>query len=238
MPDTHPDVMGTGGCHQCVRCACSGGAVLHPASHNTYAKKFGIRSLTTPWSACASRGARATHDPRPGSPGTTCGPSRAGVAKGTPPEAIEFFRQAGWDGNVDHALKEVIRIRLARMARDPYFSNLRSQAARAAGLSEERIEAGCGDVDQDNSFSEAERIAVRYADLMFRDKPQLDAAFYDALKQHYSEPQIMEMGAWAALSWGLSGWFGTLRLYPEHDRDGRPISQEESARLYGPVPTV
>ena len=149
-----------------------------------------------------------------------------------------FFRQAGWDGNVDHALKEVIRIRLARMARDPYFSNLRSQAARAAGLSEERIEAGCGDVDQDNSFSEAERIAVRYADLMFRDKPQLDAAFYDALKQHYSEPQIMEMGAWAALSWGLSGWFGTLRLYPEHDRDGRPISQEESARLYGPVPTV
>ena len=31
------------------------------------------------------------------------------------------------DGNVDHKLKEIIRVRLARQAQDPYFSNLRSQ---------------------------------------------------------------------------------------------------------------
>ena len=144
-----------------------------------------------------------------------------------------FYRQSGWDGNVDHALKEIIRVRLARLAGDAYFRNLRSQAARTAGLTEARIEAGCGDVDNDPSFSEAERMAIHYADLMFRDKPQLDAAFYDRLKQHYSEAQIMEMGTWAALTWGLAAWFSTMNVYPEHDRDGNPIEQEASARIYG-----
>lgn len=148
-----------------------------------------------------------------------------------------FLRQAGWEGNVDHRLKEIIRVRLCRLAGDPYFSNLRSGAAREAGLSEERIEAGCGDVDNDASFSEAERWAIRYADLMFRDNARLDAAFYDGLKQHYSEPQVMELGAWAALVWGLAGWFCTLGLYPEHGRDGAPLDQTAAARLYGPVPT-
>src|SRR5687767_11505610 len=46
------------------------------------------------------------------------------------------------EGNVDHRLKEIIRVQLARAAGDPYFGGLRS--ARAAGLSEERIEAGAG----------------------------------------------------------------------------------------------
>lgn len=149
-----------------------------------------------------------------------------------------FFRQAGWEGGVDHPLKEIIRIRLAQLAGDAYFSNLRSQAARAAGLSEERIDAGCGDLGDDAPFDAAERIAIRYADLMFRDKAQLDADFYGALKQHYSEPQIMEMGSWAALSWGLAGWFCTMGLYPEHDREGNAIGQTESAELYGAVASV
>ena len=38
------------------------------------------------------------------------------------------------DGNVDHKLKEIIRISLARQAKDTYFSNLRSKAAKEAGL--------------------------------------------------------------------------------------------------------
>lgn len=149
-----------------------------------------------------------------------------------------FYRESGWDGNVDHTLKEIIRVRLSRLARDTYFSNLRSQAARSAGLTEERIESGCGDIDSDASFSDAGRIAIHYADLMFRDKPQLDAAFYDRLKQHFSELQIMEMGSWAALTWGLASWFSTMAVYPEHDRDGNTVDQETSARIYGPVPAV
>src|SRR5579863_10306737 len=48
-------------------------------------------------------------------------------------------------GNVDHRLKEIIRVQLARFAGDPYFSRLRSRKAADAGLDEATIDAGCGD---------------------------------------------------------------------------------------------
>src|SRR5574340_348732 len=51
------------------------------------------------------------------------------------------------EGNVDHRLKEIIRILLARFAGDKYFGALRSRKAREMGLTEERIEAGCGDYE-------------------------------------------------------------------------------------------
>ena len=43
---------------------------------------------------------------------------------------------------------------------------------------------------------------------------------------------------WATLVWGLAGWSRTMGLYPGHGRDGSPVDQAESARLYGVVPTV
>ncbi len=42
-------------------------------------------------------------------------------------------------------------------------------------------------------------MALRYADQMFLDSTKVDAAFYDELKQHYSEPEIMELGAFIAV---------------------------------------
>ncbi len=48
-------------------------------------------------------------------------------------------------GNVDHKLKEIIRILLARFANDKYFARLRSTRARDMGLTEKRIDEGCFD---------------------------------------------------------------------------------------------
>ncbi|MGB9001540.1 MAG: hypothetical protein WCC43_20885, partial [Pseudolabrys sp.] len=43
----------------------------------------------------------------------------------------------------------------------------------------------------------------RYADQMFLDATKIDAAFYNELKKHYSEPQIMELGAFIAFHYGM-----------------------------------
>ena len=64
-------------------------------------------------------------------------------------------------GTVDHQLKEIIRIQLARFVEDPYFSALRSKQAIAAGLTEERIDAGCDDYEDSELFTEAERIILQ-----------------------------------------------------------------------------
>jgi hypothetical protein len=136
-------------------------------------------------------------------------------------------------GNVDHKLKEIIRIQLARLAKDTYFANLRSAKARQAGLTEEMIEAGCGDFENDEGFSKAEKWALRYAYLMFRERNRVDKTFYDEGKTLYSEAEIMELGAFIAFHYGLQVFMRTLQAFPAQDRDGNPVSQEESAALYG-----
>jgi alkylhydroperoxidase family enzyme len=117
-------------------------------------------------------------------------------------------------GNVDHRLKEIVRVQLARFAGDRYFSALRSRRAREAGLDEATIDAGSGDYDDDPRFTEAEKLALRYADQMYLDPGKVDAAFYDELKKHYSEAQIMELGAFIALHYGMQAFMRTLDAAP------------------------
>ena len=128
------------------------------------------------------------------------------IAARAPEQAKPFMRallMSHAEGNVDHRLKEVIRILLARFAGDRYFAALRSHKARAMGLNEERIEAGCSDYEDSGLFTEAEKCALRYADQMYLDASKVDAAFYAELKTHFSEPQIMELGAFIAFHYGM-----------------------------------
>ena len=118
------------------------------------------------------------------------------------------------DGNVDHKLKEIIRIQLARLAEDPYFGGLRSSPAQAAGLTEEEIDAGSGTFEDDDRFSDAEKWALRYAFLMYREPRKVNAAFYAEGKAHYSEAQIMELGAFIAFHYGMQVFMRTLNVAP------------------------
>jgi alkylhydroperoxidase family enzyme len=131
-----------------------------------------------------------------------------------PDQAVPLMRallMSHAQGNVDHKLKEIIRILLARFANDKYFVSLRSNKARAMGLTEQRIDDGCSAYENaDKGFSEAEKCALRYADLMFLDAGQLDRAFYDEMKRHWSEAQIMELGAFIAFHYGMQMFMRSL----------------------------
>lgn len=116
------------------------------------------------------------------------------------------------EGNVDHKLKEIIRIQLARLAEDPYFSGMRSSQAAADGLTEDDIEAGCGEFLSDDRFSDAEKWALNYAYLMYRAPKKVDADFYAEGKRHYSEAEIMELGAFIAFHYGMQVFMRTLNF--------------------------
>jgi alkylhydroperoxidase family enzyme len=119
------------------------------------------------------------------------------------------------EGNVEHRLKEIIRVQLARIAGDPYFAGLRSRRAQQAGLDEEIIEAGSKKNSADDPrFTPAEKWALRYAREMYLDPERVDAAFYDEGKQYYSEAQIMELGAFIALHYGMQAFARTLGAVP------------------------
>lgn len=144
-----------------------------------------------------------------GVPGTTF----ARIIARSPEHAKPFLRaliMSHAEGNVDHKLKEIIRIQLARFAEDPYFSELRSSKARAEKLGEDKIDAGSDDYEDSPLFSEAEKCALRYADQMFLDANKVDAALYAELKTHFSEAQIMELGSFIALHYGMQIYMRTL----------------------------
>jgi alkylhydroperoxidase family enzyme len=116
------------------------------------------------------------------------------------------------EGAVDHKLKEVIRVQLARTAGDAYFAGLRSRTAQADGLTEETIAAGCGKFEADSRFTDAEKWALAYARELYLNPERIDAAFYAEGKRHYTEAQIMELGAFIAFHYGMQVFARTLRL--------------------------
>ena len=50
---------------------------------------------------------------------------------------------------------------------------------------------------------QAQKCALRYAEQMFLDSSKVDKAFYDELRTHYTEPQIMELGSFIAFHYGM-----------------------------------
>jgi hypothetical protein len=79
-------------------------------------------------------------------------------------------------------------------------------------------------------------MALRYSELMATDPDALDAAFFDELRQHYSEEEIVELGLFIGFNLGYHTFFGTLKFYPLFSPDGRLLSQAESEKLYGAAP--
>lgn len=116
------------------------------------------------------------------------------------------------NGNVDHKLKEIIRIGLARLAGDGTSAAQRSTRARQDGLSEATIEAGLGDFENDAQFTDAEKWALRYGYLMYRQPKKVNKAFYDEGKKYYSEAEIMEIGGLIAIHYGMQVFLSTLKL--------------------------
>tara|TARA_R110002110_G_scaffold348143_1_gene558356 strand:- start:1622 stop:1858 length:237 start_codon:yes stop_codon:yes gene_type:complete len=45
-----------------------------------------------------------------------------------------------------------------------------------------------------SAFTDAEQLALEYADRMAADHQNMDDAFFDRLKQHYDDAQILELG--------------------------------------------
>jgi alkylhydroperoxidase family enzyme len=141
-------------------------------------------------------------------------PRILGLVPGYAEAMWNAMAEAHQEGGVDQKLKEIMRIQLARTAHDPYFAGLRSKKAIDAGLSEERIEAGCADFENDPQFTPAEKWALRYSYLMYRKPDQVDAAFYDEGKKHFTEAQIVELGGMIAIHYGMQVFMRTVQVGP------------------------
>lgn len=75
-----------------------------------------------------------------------------------------------------------------------------------------------------------------YTELMANDPEAVDAAFYERMREHFSDDELVELGLFIGMNLGYHTFFGTLKFYPMFSPEGNLISQEESERIYGDAP--
>lgn len=79
-------------------------------------------------------------------------------------------------------------------------------------------------------------MVLLYTEYMANEPEKVDAAFYDRMREHFSDDELVELGLFIGMNLGYHTFFGTLKFYPMFSPDGQLITQEESERIYGDTP--
>jgi AhpD family alkylhydroperoxidase len=116
------------------------------------------------------------------------------------------------DGELPRDLKELCRVKIAFDHECGYCGTVRSAAAKAAGLTEERIQE-VWNFEQSELLSDREKLALRFADYIKHDISKADDdAFYAELRTQFSDAEIVELGLWCAENVGAGSFVRTLNL--------------------------
>jgi uncharacterized peroxidase-related enzyme len=101
------------------------------------------------------------------------------------------------DGALAGSYKELIATRLSVLLGSEYAIKAHSLSARQKGASEAQIAAARGDYEN-GPFSEAEKFGFRAAERLHRSPAEITDEFFATLKQHFNDPQMVELMATAA----------------------------------------
>jgi len=101
------------------------------------------------------------------------------------------------DGALPGFYKELIALRVSLLLLSEYAVKAHALSARQKGASEVQIAAARGDFEN-GPFTEAEKLGFRAAEHLHRSAEEITDGFFASLKQHFSDPQIIELVATAA----------------------------------------
>jgi alkylhydroperoxidase family enzyme len=163
-------------------------------------------------------------DPPPAPPGEPPAPSEdadpaiSKSALSEQPEAlVAFLRLYGtlWShGQVEQRIKEVARLRNARITNCAYCRSVRFEGARAEGLSEDRVDL-INDGYATSVLSEREKVVLRYTDTFLREPGDLTDDLRRDMLGEFSAGDVVELTTGIALFMGFSKIAVTLGPPPE-----------------------
>ena len=129
------------------------------------------------------------------------------------------------NGSLSPRLLELVRLRIAFFNQCRSCIAVRYQSAIDDGLDEDAVCSLERPADADN-LSDAERSALRFAELFATNHLAIDDAVYDELRAHFSEDQLVELGLHCAIALGVGRLSATWDV-----SDDLPESDGSSARL-------
>ena len=120
------------------------------------------------------------------------------------------WRDVFKNGIVDHNLKELCRVYVSRSVKCEYCGNQRSMKSANAGLLEEDYR-DLLDFEKSKRYGEREKAALAYTEAITWGL-DTDDAFWDRLHRHFTDPELVELGYFVALTMGQQRWLRTLNI--------------------------
>ncbi|MEQ8689412.1 MAG: carboxymuconolactone decarboxylase family protein [Pseudomonadales bacterium] len=111
-------------------------------------------------------------------------------------------------------LVELVRLRVAFFNQCRSCMAIRYTDAVNDGLTEDLV-CSLERPEEADDLSEAEKVAIRYGELMATDHLRIDDAIYDELRKHYNQPQIVELGMVVAFFVGFGRLAATYHMVEE-----------------------
>ena len=114
------------------------------------------------------------------------------------------------NGVADHSIKELCRVYVSRSVLCEFCGNQRSIKAARAGT----VEDDYGDLinfESSTRYSDKQKAALSYAEMITWDLAPTDEV-WARLHKHFSEPELVEIGYFVALTMGQQRWLRTLDI--------------------------
>ena len=120
------------------------------------------------------------------------------------------WRDVFKNGVADHKIKELCRIYVSRSVMCEFCGNQRSMKAASQGLVEDDYR-DLINFESSTKYNETQKAALSYAEAITWDL-QTDDAFWARLHKHFSEPELVEIGYFVAITMGQQRWLRTLNI--------------------------
>ena len=122
-------------------------------------------------------------------------------------KAFVQMQRALWDpdSKVDRGLKRLIAHAASRVADDPYSMAHTASGALHFGIAAGKL-AAIRDYRTSALFATAERVALDFATAASATPNSVDEATFSALREHWTEEQIVEIAGVVAMAGFLSRW--------------------------------
>jgi len=114
------------------------------------------------------------------------------------------------EGVCDHSIKELCRVYVSRSVKCEYCGNQRSIKSAKQGLIEEDYK-DLLNFEKSARYDDRQKAALAYAEAITWDL-QADDALWQRLHRHFTEPELVELGYFIAITMGQQRWLRTLGI--------------------------
>jgi len=130
------------------------------------------------------------------------------------PACFWFFANSWNDvfrnGVLDHAIKELCRVYVSRSVVCEFCGNQRSIKGASEGLRETHYD-DLMNFEKSTKYDERQKAALAYAEAIVW-RTETDDAFWERMRKHFSEPELVELGCAVGLTFGQQSWLRLLNI--------------------------